>query len=63
MNKWAKYGGMAFQFLACILIGYFVGDYLDAKYGNETKYLTALCSVVMLFVCIFLIIKDVIKKS
>lgn len=31
IESYAKYGGMAFQFLAACLLGAFVGKWLDAK--------------------------------
>ncbi|MFN4253403.1 MAG: AtpZ/AtpI family protein [Saprospiraceae bacterium] len=30
-KAYAKYGGMAFQFLAACLVGVFIGKWLDAK--------------------------------
>ena len=48
-NDYVRYSGMAFQLLALILIGVWLGGKLDAWQGNEKPIWTAVLSLV--FVC------------
>ena len=63
INKFAKYSGLAFQLLAYIAVGYFLGRFIDSKMGNTNSIGVALCSVGFLSFALFSIIKDVLRTK
>lgn len=63
VNKFAKYSGLAFQLLAYIALGYFLGKFIDTKMGNTTPIGIALCTVLFLSFALYSIIKDVLKTK
>ncbi len=50
-NAYLKYSGMAFQIIAYILVGIFLGDRLDKHFENEQPVFTAILA--MVFLCLF----------
>lgn len=54
VNKYLRFSGLVFQLLAAILVGYFLGNWLDGKAGNETPYWTA--GLILLFLSAYLLI-------
>lgn len=61
-NSFLKYSGMATQMIVIILVGVFGGMKADEYFGNETPYLTAIFTVLSVFLSIYFVIKDFIKK-
>lgn len=57
-----KYSGLAFQLLGAIVLGVFLGKFLDKKFHTDNIF-TALCSVLFLGATLFLLIKDLSKPS
>lgn len=57
-----KYISLAFQMLIPILIGVFLGQYLDKKFNGNGLYL-ALTSLFFVVGAIYLGIKDLIKSQ
>ncbi len=62
-TKFVKYSGLAFQLLFYILIGYFIGNFIDKKLNNPTPYCTAFSSIVFLSLGLYSIIKDVLNSK
>ena len=60
-NKYLKYSGLGFQLIGALLLGLFVGKWLDKKFGTE-PYLLALSLVLCLAAGMYIVIKDLIKK-
>ena len=60
-NKYLKYSGLGFQLIGALLLGLWVGKWLDKKLGTE-PYLLAFCLLFGLGAGMYLIIKDLIKK-
>lgn len=60
-NKYLKYSGLGFQLIGALLLGLFVGKWLDKKLGTE-PYLLAFCLLFSLGAGMYLVIKDLIKK-
>jgi F0F1-type ATP synthase assembly protein I len=62
-NRFAKYSGLAFQLVAYIAIGYFIGNFIDSKIKNETPYATAGFCTFFLIIGFYTTIRDVIKSE
>ncbi len=57
-----QYAGMAFQFGILLALGAYVGQKLDAHFGLAKPYLTALSVIVFLFLALYLVLKDLLRK-
>ena len=60
-NKFARFSGMAFQMLITILVGAFIGQYLDNKFPNENSIYTLVFSLLFIGASLYTIIKQAIK--
>lgn len=58
VNSYLKYSGIGFQLIAVILIGVFLGKYLDKRFENETPYITAGLILVLLVIFLVKLIRD-----
>lgn len=58
LRQYARYSGMAMQIIGALLIGYFLGNWLDRKFSTEKPYFTAICVLIMLFGYFYAIILD-----
>jgi F0F1-type ATP synthase assembly protein I len=63
MQVYAKYSSMAIQFGLTITIGAFIGRRLDAYFGIEKPFLTALFSLLATVGGIYLLIRDLLQKK
>lgn len=61
-RSFLQYSSLAFQMLAPILIGVFLGKYLDEKYDGNGLYL-ALIALFSVVVSIYVGIKDLIQRK
>lgn len=61
-NAALKYSGMAFQMVAIIGVGIFIGKRLDAYLELEKAIMTAVCALLGLVLAFYLILKDVNRK-
>lgn len=62
-NKFAKYSGLAFQLLAYILVGFFIGKWVDGKMANKEPYGILFFSTIFLIMALYSIVKDVLKSE
>ncbi len=62
MRSYLKYSGLAFQLLGLILIGYFIGDWIDDKMGTVKPYWTAGVIVFILLAFMISMIYNLTKK-
>lgn len=63
-NSALKYSGMAFQMLACILLGFLGGMKLDEFLGlKKVPVFTLVLGLLGVFVGIYISIKDFLKKK
>jgi ATP synthase protein I len=62
-NQWMKYSGLAFQFLALIGVGVWIGQWLDTKMANKTPICTIGLSILMLCGAMYKMIKDVMAEK
>lgn len=61
-NKYLKYSGIAFQMVAVILGGVYLGKFLDQKFPNESAIYSVICIMIAVCLSILLAIKDFIFK-
>ena len=59
-NAYLKYSGMAFQLVAAILIGVFVGKKLDAYFQFDRPYMTAASALLFLLAGLYVSLKDLL---
>lgn len=57
-----KYGGLAFQFVAGIALGIFLGKYIDGKYFPGKALFIWILPLFIIFFLLYALIKDVMKK-
>lgn len=58
-TNYAKYIGMAFQMLVIIGIFTFIGYKIDDNAAHDTKWVTAILSLIGVFISLFIIIRSV----
>lgn len=61
-KKYIQYSSLAFQMLGTIVLGVFLGSYLDKKFNGDGLWL-ALVSVFFVISAIYIGIKDLIRKQ
>ena len=53
INSYLKYSNIAFQLIGLILLGYWIGNWVDGKTGTEKPYWTA--GIIVFLIMAFLI--------
>ena len=61
-SAFGRYSGMAFQIGGAIILGIIVGWWLDKQLDCKSHAFTALFSILGVFVGLYAVIKDVLKK-
>ena len=59
LNKYARYSGVAFQMIAIIVIGSFIGIKLDNAYPNKYELYTIICTLIAVTISMVYVIKQV----
>lgn len=62
-NSYAQFSGMAFQMIAIIGGGTYLGVFLDKKFPNEHNILTVICSLFAVLISIYFVVRQIIKMS
>lgn len=65
-DAYVKYSTAGFQMLGAVLIGFFLGSWLDKKFplmDNGTPIFTALCSLVFVGIAMYLFIRQVTREK
>jgi F0F1-type ATP synthase assembly protein I len=63
-KDYAKYGGLAFQLLAFIAVGYFIGSWIDKQWNtSEMPYGIAGCSTLFLLMGLYSVVRDIISEK
>jgi F0F1-type ATP synthase assembly protein I len=57
-SNYAKFAGVAFQMLAIIALFTFIGYKIDDGAGHTTKWVTAVLSLVGVFISLFIVIRS-----
>lgn len=63
VNNYLKYSGMAFQMVGTMLVGIFIGRWLDRKLDTPQPYFTALLALVFTSAAIYLVLRDFLAKK
>ena len=58
-NSYLKYSGMGFQMIATIGIFTYAGYKIDQAANHQTKWVTAVLSLIGVFVSLYLVIRSV----
>jgi F0F1-type ATP synthase assembly protein I len=58
-NRLAKYSGLAFQLLSYILVGFFIGRWIDNYMKNQEPYAVLGCITLFLIAGLISVIRDV----
>lgn len=58
VNNYVKYSGIAFQMIAIIGISTFIGYKIDQSQHHQTAWVTAVLSLIGVFVSLYLVIKS-----
>ncbi len=59
VNNYAKFVGVGFQMMVIIGIFTFVGYKIDVNTGHDTKWVTALLSLIGVFISLFIVIRSI----
>ena len=62
ISQYARYSGLAFQMIAAILLGLWIGMKIDEYMGNKTPVFTAISTVLFIFASLYLVIKSLPKS-
>lgn len=60
-SDYAKYTGLGFQMIVIIGLMTWGGYAIDQHYGHDTKWVTAITSLLGVFISLYLVIKSVSK--
>lgn len=63
LSNYARYSSIAIQMVSIIIIGTFGGHYLDVWIGWKFPVLTIILSVSSVFLSIYIVVKDLLKKK
>ena len=63
LNSYARYSGIAFQMIAIIGGGTYLGVFLDEKFPNKHSIYTVICSLFAVIISIYFVIRQIIKIS
>ena len=59
LKSYAKYSALGFQMIAIIGVFAFIGYKIDAANNHETQWVTALLSLIGVFISLFIVIRSV----
>ncbi len=63
MKRYAQFSSAAIQMGVIILLGVYLGKYLDDFYNTEKKYFTLVFSLLSVAASLYLVLKKVMKIS
>ncbi|GMN07808.1 hypothetical protein MTsPCn5_31970 [Croceitalea sp. MTPC5] len=63
VNSYARFSGMAFQMIAIIGGGTYLGVFLDDKFPNKHNIYTVICSLFAVLIAIYFVVRQIIKMS
>jgi MFS-type transporter involved in bile tolerance (Atg22 family) len=63
LNSYAKFSGIAFQMIAIIGGGTYLGVFLDEKFPNKHSIYTVICSLFAVIISIYFVVRQIIKMS
>ena len=63
LNSYARFSGIAFQMIAIIAVGTFIGVKLDEKYPNKNNLYTLFFTLSSVIISIIFVIRRIIAGS
>ncbi len=60
-NKFIQFSGIGIQMTITIIVGVFIGNYLDCKFPNDSSIYTLIFSLLFVCLSLYLVIKKAIK--
>lgn len=63
IRTFAKYSGMAFQFLAACLLGVFLGRWLDARIGNQRPLFAVFLTIFFMLGAFYSVYRQLLRDS
>lgn len=63
LSSYARYSGMAFQMIAIIGAGTYLGVFLDEKFPNKHSIYTVIFSLFAVIISVYFVVKQIIKIS
>lgn len=63
LNSYAKFSGVAFQMIAIISLGTYIGLKLDEKYPNDLSLFTIALSLISVIITMFYVIKQATNNT
>ena len=63
LSNYAKYSGIAFQMIAIILAGVFLGVKMDKWFHTNDPVFTAILSALAVMLATYTVIKDLLRKN
>jgi len=62
LNNYLKYTGLAFQFLAAIVLGFWLGAWLDNHYQTAKPWFTMGLMMTFLIATLYKVIRDITNE-
>ena len=62
IKNYLHYSGLAFQFMAALLLGYWLGKWLDAYYLNQKPWFTMGLMLFFILATLAKVIRDVLHE-
>ncbi len=62
LNNYLKYTGLAFQFLAAIVLGFWLGTWLDNHYQTTKPWFTMGFMIAFLIATLYKVIRDITNE-
>ncbi len=63
LRQYAQYTSLGFQMLAVILVGVFIGKYLDGKFPNEKSIWTMVCVFVAVVMALVGVVVKLVREN
>lgn len=61
LKGYARFSGIAFQMIAIIGAGTYLGVFLDNKFPNKHNIYTVICSLFAVLISLYFVVRQIIK--
>ena len=63
LNSYIKYSGLTTQMAVIIIVGTYLGSYIDTSFNNKTPIYTIVCSLASIVFALYYVLKGIINKK